>query len=72
MRIKSLCLLAAIVAVPVQAAAQITLEPNANSVISLEASKTGMTRIANRQIDHLAARGVHVQQRPKARPRVFR
>lgn len=46
MRIRPLCLLAAIAAVGVQAAAQVTLEPNANSVISLEASKTGMTRIA--------------------------
>lgn len=46
MRIKSLCLLAAISTAGVQADAQITLEPNANSVISLEASKTGMTRIA--------------------------
>ena len=46
MRIRPLCLLAAIAVVDVQAAAQVTLEPNANSVISLEASKTGMTRIA--------------------------
>ena len=46
MRIRTLCLLAALSAAPVEAAAQVTLEPNANSVISLEASKTGMTRIA--------------------------
>jgi hypothetical protein len=46
MRIRTLCLLAAISAAPLQALAQVTLEPNANSVISLEASKTGMTRIA--------------------------
>lgn len=46
MQIKSLCLLAALSAAPIQAAAQITLEPNANSVITIEASKTGMTRIA--------------------------
>jgi hypothetical protein len=46
MRIRSLCLLAALHAVGAQAVAQVTLEPNANSVISMEASKTGMTRIA--------------------------
>lgn len=46
MRIKALCLLAAISAAPMIATPQVTLEPGVNGVISLEASKTGMTRIA--------------------------
>ena len=46
MRNKTLYLLAAVCALSFEAAAQVTLEPNANNVISLEASKSGMTRIA--------------------------
>ncbi|MEL6860336.1 MAG: type-F conjugative transfer system secretin TraK [Pseudomonadota bacterium] len=46
MRIKTLSLMAASVAALMSANAQITLEPNENGVILLEASKTGMTRIA--------------------------
>lgn len=46
MRIKSLCLVAASMATLMTAAAQVTLEPTANGVISLEASRSGMTRIA--------------------------
>jgi len=46
MQIKSLVLMAASIAFSMSASAQVTLEPNANSIITLEASKTGMTRIA--------------------------
>lgn len=46
MPIKFLSLMAASAATLMSAIAQVTLEPNANSVLTLEASRTGMTRIA--------------------------
>jgi len=46
MRIKLLSLLAIGAAINMNAAGQVTLEPGANSVISMEASRSGMTRIA--------------------------
>lgn len=46
MRIKALCILGAMIAAPLTALSQVMLEPGANGVIALEASKTGMTRIA--------------------------
>ncbi|MEL7097065.1 MAG: type-F conjugative transfer system secretin TraK [Pseudomonadota bacterium] len=46
MRTKLLSLLAVSAAIHMTAASQITLEPGANSVISMEASRSGMTRIA--------------------------
>ncbi|MEL6859491.1 MAG: type-F conjugative transfer system secretin TraK [Pseudomonadota bacterium] len=46
MRTKILSLIAATAAIAIQANAQVTLEPDSNSVIAMEASRSGMTRIA--------------------------
>ena len=46
MQNKLLLLLAASVATLMTAAGQVTLEPGANGVIAMEASRSGMTRIA--------------------------
>jgi len=45
MRTKMMTLIAASAAMMMQANAQVTLEPDANSVIAMEASRSGMTRI---------------------------
>lgn len=46
MRTKMMSLIAASAAMMMQANAQVTIEPDANSVIAVEASRSGMTRIA--------------------------